>query len=281
MKYIKALIKYTIILAGLILWAGCGKETTIPTMTPSSSPTAAVNSNTPTLSPTPTYFVAPTFTPIPTEIPKKVICIDPGHQLKGDSDKEPVGPGSNTMKDKVSWGTKGVVTGVHEYELTLTVSLMLQKELEARGYAVVLTRTEHDVNISNMERAIFAAEQNAEIFIRIHANAVSKDSVYGVETLCQTKNNPYNAYLYDDSRLLSQCLLDSIIAETEAKKRGVYEKDNMAGINWSTVPVSIIEMGYMTNKDEDVLLNTPEYQEKMVKGIADGVDLYFLEKENR
>ncbi|MFR8118750.1 MAG: N-acetylmuramoyl-L-alanine amidase [Lachnospira sp.] len=85
-----------------------------------------------------------------------IICIDPGHQSRGNNGKEPEGPGSQTMKTKVAGGTGGVVSGVPEYQLTLTIGMMLKLELQNRGYTVVMTRESNDVDISNKERADIA-----------------------------------------------------------------------------------------------------------------------------
>lgn len=205
------------------------------------------------------------------------VAIDPGHQGSwvNMSDLEPLGPGSSEMKAKASTGTSGWYTGIPEYQLNLDISLALQSELQSRGYAVVMTRTDNDTAISNAERATKAYQEGGDIYVRIHANGSEDTSVNGALAMVPSSENPYVAYLADDSYTLGECILSAYCQETGFGNLGVQYYDNMTGINWSQIPVMILEMGFMTNESDDTAMADADMRVRMVNGIANGIDRYF------
>ena len=207
---------------------------------------------------------------------KNVIVIDPGHSSEIPDGKVPVGPGSDEMRDADNYGAVSITNGLHEYELVLDVSLMFRDKLEARGYKVVMVRTTNSGKYSCVDRAKVANDNNAAIFLRVHANAAPKDhSKNGAMTICITKDNEFIPAMYKKSRLLSDLILKNYVAAVGCYNEGVWERDDMIANNWSKVPTTLVELGYMTNEREDPLMQTSAYKQKMVSGLLNGVDAYF------
>lgn len=205
----------------------------------------------------------------------KIIVIDAGHQTNAMSGLEPIGPGASQKKAKVTGGACGVVTHVPEYKRNLQVAKKLKRILKKRGYRVVMIRTKNNVRISNAARAEIANAAGADAFIRIHANSSDDSKVKGALTIAPGSSNPYmTKKIRKASRRLSKCVLKAFCQSTGAKNRGVMYTDSMTGINWSRVPVTIVEMGFMSNPAEDRKIGLASYQKKMAKGIADGIDKF-------
>nr|WP_177296020.1 N-acetylmuramoyl-L-alanine amidase [uncultured Blautia sp.] len=206
------------------------------------------------------------------------VVIDPGHQGASVdmSAPEPVAPGSSQTKAKATSGTRGNFSNVPEYEVNLQISLLLRDELEKRGYQVVMTRTDHETAISNRERAELATEVQADITVRIHANSDGDSSASGALTMSPTSENPYlSSDIIEKSNTLASCILSHYCAATGLGNRGILSSDNMTGTNWSTVPVAILEMGFMSNQGDDLYITDSSHHAAMVFGIADGIDEYF------
>ena len=206
-----------------------------------------------------------------------IICIDPGHQTKGDMSEEPVAPGSSEKKFKVSWGTQGVATKIPEYELTLSASKILKKDLEQMGFKVIMTRETNDVNITNSERAIFANDNNADLVIRIHADGSDDSSTTGASLHIPSQDSQYTSKIYPESNECAK-LISLQMKQDGFKVNNIYQRSDLTGFNWSKVPVVLVEMGFMSNPEEDQKMAETSYQEKMMKSVAEGAQAYFENK---
>ena len=207
--------------------------------------------------------------------PKKIVALDPGHTGVVASGTEPIGPGSKTMKAKDAAGTSGVVTKIPEYKLTLPLAKKMKKLLEARGYKVVMTRTDSKKALSCVSRAKIANKAKADIYVRIHADGIDNQSVSGASALYPTKSNPYVGKLSKKSKKLSACILNAMCKKAGAKNRGLSPRDDLSGSNWAKMPVTLIEVGFMTNPAEDRKMATNKYRNKLAQGMVEGIDDYF------
>lgn len=207
------------------------------------------------------------------------VIIDPGHQGKQNTELEPIGPGAKEKKVKVTSGTAGKWSKKTEAEINLIIGLQLQKELEKRHYKVVMVRTSQNVNISNKERAEIANKAKGDAFIRLHCNGGNNPATSGALAVAPTKKNTFlNPDMITKSNQLSKDVLNYLCKATGAKNRGLQYNDKLTGTNWSKVPTTVIEMGFMTNKEEDLKLANAEYQKKLCQGMSDGIDAYMKRK---
>jgi N-acetylmuramoyl-L-alanine amidase len=203
-----------------------------------------------------------------------LVVIDPGHQRHANLGKEPVGPGAAEMKLKVTGGTSGVATGKPEYQLALEASFILGELLEKQGIKVIYTRTTHDVNLSNKERAEFANQNKADLFIRIHADGSTDKSVSGLSVLTPANNDSYTKAIYEESLMASQLILAETKKNTAVKVNGISYRSDLSGFNWSQVPSTLVEMGFMSNPVEDRNLSDTTYLTNLLTNVADGILQY-------
>ena len=205
-----------------------------------------------------------------------VVVLDPGHSAIVAGGYEALGPGSSQLKSKDTSGTQGVATGVEEYKLTLNIGLQLRTLLQKRGFKVVMTRTNSKVALSCIDRAKIANKAHADAYVRIHANGSDSSSANGAMTICTTRNSPYISSMYKKNKSLSNAVLNAYVSATGCRKEYIWETDSMTGNNWSKVPTTLIEMGYMSNPSEDRRMQQTSYQKKMVRGIANGIEDYLV-----
>ena len=201
---------------------------------------------------------------------RMVVVIDAGHQGKADNRLEPIGPGSKKRKPRVTSGTSGVATHKPESLINLRVALKLRDELEKRGVKVIMIRTSQNVNIANSRRAKIANAAHADLFIRLHCDGTNNPKIKGLLTLVPA-NNKWTSKIVKKSARAGRDVQGATLKTTHADDRGIVGRGDMSGFNWAKVPSIIVEMGVMTNREEDRRLATTQYEARLANGMAIGV----------
>ncbi len=202
------------------------------------------------------------------------VCIDPGHQaLEVHAGKVAQYPGA---AKRVSGGdstmAQGRATMRKESVCVLELSYRMCRMMRELGAEVVMTRWSEEVSVTNMERANYANDQNADYFLRIHLNNSSKGTnnavyVYG------PSNSPYAKAVMpiEQYRDTAQTILDALKAATGVEGGVVRMSDQFVGNNWAKMPAFLLECGFLSTPANDWILTTDDYQEKIARGVTDGL----------
>jgi len=201
------------------------------------------------------------------------VCIDPGHQRTPDPRPEPVWPGAAESKPRCAPGARGLLSGTPEHEVTLDVSLLLAARLRARGATVTLTRERADVSISNVERALLAGEVGADLALRIHCDGVRSAArplgfLWRGCMTCVPSPAHLGEALCRESLRAAERLHPALVRATGFRDRGIVERSDLSGFNWSPVPVVLLELGYLTNPREERRLLDGDRQERIAAELS-------------
>lgn len=180
------------------------------------------------------------------------VVIDPGHGG---------GDGGCTRDD------------ILEKNINLELALLLKEKVQGMGFEAVLLREDSDTQLSLEERVQLAQDAKADIYVSIHQNSYdgqNPDAVSGIETWYYGSS--------EGSRRLAQLVHKGTVEKTGARDRELRETDELYVIRETSMPACLIETGFLSNKDECMALASPEYQEKIAAGIAQGIDYYFNPK---
>lgn len=209
---------------------------------------------------------------------KVTIVIDPGHGSKANLEKEPLSPGSSVMKIKDGGGASGVTTGTPEYKITMRVAKALNEKLTAKGYKVIMTKTDENLSLGNVERAEIGNKAKADLVIRLHCDSFDDPSAKGASMLVPKGNNENTKVIATSSERYGKTILDTYCSKMNIKNRGLIHSEDMTGFNWSKVPVVLIEMGFLSNPEEDNMMSSSDFQEKSADAISEGIEKIFPRK---
>lgn len=171
----------------------------------------------------------------------------------------------------VDQGAKAKSPFCEEKRVCLQTARLMKKYLDQLGYHVVMTR-ETDAFVPLPRRVEIAQASGATIFVSIHFNSARNPTAHGIEVFFhEDKEQKTRATL---SKKLADAILTPLIRKTSAQSRGV-KKGNFYVIRETSMPAVIVEGGFISNPAERTQIKLVEYQEKIARGIVDGIDSYF------
>ncbi len=191
----------------------------------------------------------PTPRPIPRPLPngRRLVVIDPGH---GGKDSGAPGLG-----------------GLLEKDVILPIGKRVAAILEQNGVQTILTR-DSDFFVELQGRVDIAERANATLFVSIHANSVDgRPDVSGLEV-----------YYYDSGYGLAEVVRRSILQNISTIKDRGTRKARFYVLRKSSMPSILVETGYMTGREDNPRLASPEYQNRMAEAIARGVLRYLQQR---
>lgn len=204
-----------------------------------------------------------------------VIVLDPSRQECAISaEEEAIGPGASEEKHKYTKNGQGAYSGQSEADLCLQVAKKARDELQDKGYKVFLTREDNDTLLSNTERSQIANKYKADVFVRINANSDKNGEKNGSFCIIPSEDNPYVSSMYGECRRLAESLIGTYCEETGMANGGCMERDDNIGINWSNMPVTVLELGYLTNQSDDYKMEKENFRDQMAEGLAKGIAKY-------
>ncbi|NMB20003.1 MAG: AMIN domain-containing protein [Firmicutes bacterium] len=179
------------------------------------------------------------------------IAVDPGH---GGSDPGAIG-----------------YHGTFEKDVNLAIGLYLGELLSQAGARVVYTR-ENDTYVSIFERPAIANQASADLYISVHANAhVNRGTVRGTETLYRAKDPA--------SESLARAVQDELVKAITLVNRRIWGREDLAVFNQTKMPAIMVEVGFIDNADEELLLRAAGFQKVAAQGIYNGIRRFYLENK--
>ncbi len=175
------------------------------------------------------------------------ICIDSGH---GGGDPGAVGTQPFRLEEK---------------DFNLSLALLLEEELEARGHWTIMTRR-RDRTVSLPSRADFSNRLGAELFVSIHANAAETPTVEGMEVYCF----PGSATGHNTA---SQVLKEMMKKFPDHRNRGVKEA-NYTVLRLTKMPSILVETEFLTNPTQLEFLADPQNQKGLASAISEGISSF-------